>query len=223
MVRFANLAYYQSPYGLIPFVSPCLFLSSCLHPGYMVVLHLLRGIYSCVLSRENIHTLVLLLRLMHVITKVHYHFLKSGVRKDFIIFWLRWCALGKKKKKKGSGLISVSRVNIVPLFFSCQSKKGDNRISSVAICKTVYFPWIFWFLVDMIINCISAIVGNLFYMRWCFQLPWQFVLNNSELYLDKNKCSHFLQWILFFVHGSYDWLWSFPKPIMWTDKCLNKM
>jgi hypothetical protein len=146
MVRFANLAYYQSPYGLIPFVSPCLFLSSCLHPGYMVVLHLLRGIYSCVLSRENIHTLVLLLRLMHVITKVHYHFLKSGVRKDFIIFWLRWCALGKKKKKKDQGSSASAGWTLFHCFFPASQKKEIIESHQLLFAKLFTFPEYFGFL-----------------------------------------------------------------------------
>lgn len=48
-----------SPDGILPCGSACLFLRSCLHHCYLVVMHLLREIYSAVLLGENVHIQVL--------------------------------------------------------------------------------------------------------------------------------------------------------------------
>lgn len=93
----------------------------------MMVIQILREIYDAILLGENIHTLVLHLRLTHASTTAHYHFylvlrriVYSSVLGDML------------EAKKGLGLIRANKADIVPLFFPASQKDtGQNRNSSV--------------------------------------------------------------------------------------------
>jgi hypothetical protein len=109
--------------------------------------------------------------------------------------------LEAKKKKKKLGLTKANRADVVLLLFPASQKEiRDNKTHQLLFAKLFTFSGYFWSLVDMSTHCSFATVDNLFYMRWYFH----HVLNHAELCLDKNKCSHFLQWVFSFAHESYD-------------------
>lgn len=121
----------------------------------------------------------------------------------------------------GKGLGSSELIGLI-LFhcLSCQSKRNrDNRNSSAAICKTVYFPWMFQSLVDMSIGPHFAIVDDLFYMRClfspCYRVFW--IIPNSiwmkiNALVSSDGC---------FVLFTKLWLTLFfPKPTIWVPQSM---
>lgn len=162
-----------------------------------------QGYRGLIISGENIHTS------LYPVGPC------AWSRKCVIIFWcvMLWWILsfphlgGVLEGKKRLGLAKANRADGALLLFPASQKEiRNNKTHQLLFSKLFTFPGYFWSLVDMSTHHSFAIVDNLFYMRWYFH----HVLNHAELCLDKNKCSHFLQWVFSFAHESYDCFDFFP-------------